>query len=142
MRDPFAPRMDLSYPSLRGQTKIHKWSKWITNGRTFHCSGEQISRRKQLYKLRMGLCSTFRNYEVHQNQIFPEITTKNREKPVKIQMKIRFSSKCVSVMLKTRLCIEKTHVFTIKLKEPKKPGKPEKTGGKLKKSRNVIYHLD
>ena len=80
MRDPFAPRMDLSYPSLRGQTKIHKWSKWITNGRTFHCSGEQISRRKRLYKLRMGLCSTFRNYEVHQNRIFPEIPAKNRSK--------------------------------------------------------------
>ena len=79
MRDPFAPRMDLSYPSLRGQTKIHKWSKWITNGRTFHCSGEQISRRKRLYKLRMGLCSTFRNYEVHQNRIFPEIPAKIRE---------------------------------------------------------------
>ena len=87
MRDPFAPRMDLSYPSLRGQTKIHKWSKWITNGRTFHCSGEQISRRKQLYKLRMGLCSTFRNYEVHQNRIFPEIPAKIREKPVKNRSK-------------------------------------------------------
>ena len=72
-----------------------------------------------------------------------EKTGKNR---LKIRMKIRFSSKCVSVMLKIRLCIEKTHVFTIKLKEPKKPGKPEKTGGKLKKnsviSRNIIYHLD
>ena len=87
MRDPFAPSMDLSYPSLRGQTKIHKWSKWITNGRTFHCSGEQISRRKQLYKLRMGLCSTFRNYEVHQNRIFPEIPAKIREKPVKNRSK-------------------------------------------------------
>ena len=87
MRDPFAPRMDLSYPSLRGQTKIHKWSKWITNGRTFHCSGEQISRRKRLYKLRMGLCSTFRNYEVHQNRIFPEIPAKIREKPVKNRSK-------------------------------------------------------
>ena len=87
MRDPFAPRMDLSYPSLRGQTKIHKWSKWITNGRTFHCSGEQISRRKQLYKLRMGLCSTFRNYEVHQNRIFPEIPAKIRGKPGKTGQK-------------------------------------------------------
>ena len=65
-----------------------------------------------------------------------EKTGKNR---LKIRMKIRFSSKCVSVMLKIRLCIEKTHVFTIKLKEPKKPGKPEKTGGKLKKITD--YHL-
>ena len=79
MRDPFAPRMDLSYPSLRGQTKIHKWSEWITNGRTFHCSGELISRMKRLYKLRMGLCATFRNYEVHKTQTGqkPEKTGKN-----------------------------------------------------------------
>ena len=83
MRDPFAPRMDLSYPSLRGQTKIHKWSEWITNGRTFHCSGESISRMKRLYKLRMGLCSTFRNYEVHKTQIFSEIPGKTGQKPEK-----------------------------------------------------------
>ena len=37
-------------------------------------------------------------------------------------------------MLKIRLCIEKTHVLTIKLKEPKKPEK-------LKKFGITEYHL-
>ena len=57
MRDPFAPRMDHSYPSLRGQTMIHKWSKWITNGET-SLLGRLISRKNHFYKLSMELCST------------------------------------------------------------------------------------
>ena len=53
----------------------HKWKNF-----SLHWSGELISRRKWLYKLRMGLCSTFRNYEVHQNRIFPEFPGKIRQK--------------------------------------------------------------
>ena len=36
MSDPFAPRVGLCCPSLRGLAKGHERGKWITNGKTFH----------------------------------------------------------------------------------------------------------
>ena len=36
MSDPFAPRVVLCCPSLRGLAKGHERGKWITNGKTFH----------------------------------------------------------------------------------------------------------
>ena len=39
IRDPFAPLVDLGWPSQARATKIHAWCKWITHGKTFHYSG-------------------------------------------------------------------------------------------------------
>ena len=69
MSDPFAPRVDLCCPSLRGPTKIHKWSKWITNGETFLYRGKLISRMINTFTVKnYTLFNFYINYETFLNQ--------------------------------------------------------------------------